>query len=92
MLEIIVIDYDGKFCVVFGWIDIFMYLGYEFKVIDGLIINFYLLKLILIMFVSVFVNRDNVFYVYNEVVKEKYCFFSFGDVMFVVFYVKMRNK
>lgn len=51
--------------------------------VDRLIINFYLLELILIMLVLILVGRDYVLNVYNEVVKEKYRFFLFGDVMFI---------
>ena len=57
--------------------NIFMYPGYEFKAIDGLITNFHLPKSTLIMLVSAFANRDNVLHAYNEAVKEKYRFFSF---------------
>lgn len=66
-----------------GWIEIFIYLGYKFKVLDKFIINFYLLEFILIMLVSVICGKDNVLNVYNEVVKERYRFFSFGDVMII---------
>ena len=53
-----------------GWTDIFMYPGYEFKAIDGLITNFHLPKSTLIMLVSAFANRDNVLHAYNEAVKK----------------------
>ena len=91
-LETIATDHDGKLCAASGWTDIFMYPGYEFKAIDGLITNFHLPKSTLIMLVSAFANRDNVLHAYNEAVKEKYRFFSFGDAMFVASHAKMRNK
>ena len=69
-LETIATDHDGKLCAASGWTDIFMYPGYEFKAIDGLITNFHLPKSTLIMLVSAFANRDNVLHAYNEAVKK----------------------
>ena len=66
-----------------GWTDIFIYPGYEFKAIDGLITNFHLPKSTLIMLVSAFSNKDNILNAYNYAVKNKYRFFSFGDAMFI---------
>ena len=63
--------------------NIFIYPGYEFKAIDGLITNFHLPKSTLIMLVSAFASRDIIMNAYNEAVKEKYRFFSFGDAMFI---------
>lgn len=63
--------------------NIFIYPGYEFKAIDGLITNFHLPKSTLIMLVSAFAGRDNIMNAYSEAVKEKYRFFSFGDAMFI---------
>lgn len=62
---------------------IFIYPGYEFKCIDGLITNFHLPESTLIMLVSAFANRDFIMKAYNEAVKERYRFFSFGDAMFI---------
>lgn len=62
---------------------IFIYPGYKFKCIDGLITNFHLPESTLIMLVSAFANRDFIMKAYNEAVKEKYRFFSFGDAMFI---------
>ena len=62
-----------------GWTDIFIYPGYSFKVIDGLITNFHLPESTLIMLVSAFYNRESVLAAYAEAVKERYRFFSFGD-------------
>lgn len=62
---------------------IFIYLGKIFKVIDVLVINFYLLEFMFIMLVLVFVGYCIIMNVYVYVVIEKYCFFSYGDVMFI---------
>lgn len=66
-----------------GFTDIFIYPGYEFKVLDGLITNFHLPESTLIMLVSAFAGYDNIMYAYNTAVEEKYRFFSFGDAMFI---------
>lgn len=66
-----------------GWTDIFIYPGYKYKVVDNLITNFHLPESTLIMLVSALAGRDNVLNAYNEAVKEKYRFFSFGDAMFI---------
>lgn len=67
-----------------GWTDIFIYPGYEFKVVSGLVTNFHLPESTLIMLVSTLAGRENVLAAYNEAVKEKYRFFSFGDAMLVL--------
>ena len=64
--------------------DIFIYPGYRFKIVDGLITNFHLPKSTLIMLVSAFAGRENVLRAYGEAVKEGYRFFSFGDVMLLI--------
>ena len=66
-----------------GWTDIFIYPGKQFNVIDALITNFHLPESTLIMLVSALAGRENVLNAYNEAVKEKYRFFSFGDAMFI---------
>lgn len=63
--------------------DIFIYPGYQFKVVDAIITNFHLPKSTLIMLVSAFYNREKVLEIYNEAVKKNYRFFSFGDSMFL---------
>lgn len=73
----------GKVVPCEGWTDIFIYPGFEFKVLDGLITNFHLPESTLIMLVSAFVGYDEVMGIYKEAVKEKYRFFSFGDSMFI---------
>ncbi len=66
-----------------GFTDIFIYPGYEFKVLDGLITNFHLPESTLIMLVSAFAGYDNIMNAYKTAVEEKYRFFSFGDAMFI---------
>ncbi len=66
-----------------GWTDIFIYPGYKFKVLDALITNFHLPESTLVMLVSVLAGREKVLHAYEEAVKEKYRFFSFGDAMFI---------
>lgn len=67
-----------------GWTEIFIYPGYEFKVIDGLITNFHLPQSTLIMLVSALAGREHVLAAYETAVKEKYRFFSFGDAMLIL--------
>lgn len=66
-----------------GFTDIFIYPGYKFKVLDGLITNFHLPESTLIMLVSAFAGYDNIMNAYKVAVEEKYRFFSFGDAMFI---------
>lgn len=66
-----------------GYTDIFIYPGYKFKIVDELITNFHLPESTLIMLVSALADRENVLKAYNEAVKERYRFFSFGDAMFI---------
>lgn len=67
-----------------GWTNIFIYPGYEFKVVDSLITNFHLPESTLIMLVSAFYEREGVMKAYEEAVKERYRFFSFGDAMILL--------
>ena len=66
-----------------GWTNIYIYPGYKFKVMDGLVTNFHLPESTLIMLVSAFAGREHVLAAYQEAVKERYRFFSFGDAMFL---------
>lgn len=66
------------------WTDIFIYPGYKFKMIDGLITNFHLPESTLLMLVSAFAGKDNIMKAYEEAVREKYRFFSFGDAMLLI--------
>ena len=74
---------DGTFTACSRWTDIFIYPGYDFKVMDGLITNFHLPESTLVMLVSAFAGRENVLSAYEQAVKEEYRFFSFGDAMFI---------
>jgi len=75
---------DGSFEAKSRWTDIFIYPGYTFRAMDGLITNFHLPESTLVMLVSAFAGRENVLNAYAEAVKERYRFFSFGDAMLVV--------
>lgn len=77
-------DENGYLTPKKGNTDIFIYPGYDFKVIDSLITNFHLPESTLIMLVSALAGRENVLSAYEEAVKEKYRFFSFGDAMLIM--------
>ncbi len=74
---------DGKIEAKKGWTDIFIYPGYKFKAIDGLITNFHLPESTLLMLVSALAGRENILNAYKIAVENKYRFFSFGDAMFI---------
>ena len=74
---------DGHMEARSGWTDIYIYPGYKFKVMDGLVTNFHLPESTLIMLVSAFAGREHVLTAYAEAVRERYRFFSFGDAMFI---------
>ena len=74
---------DGTMCERSGWTNIFIFPGYRFKVLDGLVTNFHLPQSTLIMLVSALAGRESVLNAYAEAVKERYRFFSFGDAMFL---------
>ena len=74
---------DGTVKAGSGWTQIFIYPGYQFKVIDSLITNFHLPESTLVMLVSALAGREHVLAAYEEAVKEKYRFFSFGDAMLI---------
>jgi S-adenosylmethionine:tRNA ribosyltransferase-isomerase len=67
-----------------GWTDIFIYPGYSFQVVDGLLTNFHLPQSTLLLLVSAFAGRENVLAAYEEAIREKYRFFSFGDAMLLI--------
>lgn len=77
-------DENGMLLAKSGWTDIFIYPGYKFKCIDGLITNFHLPESTLLMLVSALAGKDHVMKAYEEAVKEKYRFFSFGDAMILI--------
>ena len=78
------VNSDGTFEEKSKWTEIFIYPGYSFKAMDGLITNFHLPESTLVMLVSAFAGRENVLSAYEEAVKEKYRFFSFGDAMTIL--------
>ncbi len=75
---------DGTFTETSAWTDIFIYPGYRFRAMDGLITNFHLPESTLIMLVSAFAGKDHVMNAYEQAVKERYRFFSFGDAMCIL--------
>jgi len=82
-LESLVND-DGTFETGSKWTEIFIYPGYTFKAMDGLITNFHLPESTLVMLVSAFAGREHVLNAYREAVARRYRFFSFGDAMFII--------
>lgn len=76
-------DEDGNLQVKSGWTEIFIYPGYQFKIIDGLITNFHLPESTLLMLVSALAGKENIMKAYEEAVRERYRFFSFGDAMLI---------
>ena len=67
-----------------GWTQKYIYPGYQFRAIDGLITNFHLPKSTLLMLVSAFAGRENVLHAYEVAIQEKYRFFSFGDACLII--------
>ena len=78
------VNEDGSFEAKSKWTEIFIYPGYTFKAMEGLITNFHLPESTLVMLVSAFAGREKVLHAYEEAVKERYRFFSFGDAMVIL--------
>ena len=78
------VNEDGSFEAKSKWTEIFIYPGYTFKAMDGLITNFHLPESTLVMLVSAFAGRENVLNAYKQAVDERYRFFSFGDAMTIL--------
>ena len=76
-------DKKGHICAASGNTDIFIYPGYDFKIMDGLITNFHLPESTLVMLVSAFAGKEKIMNAYAEAVKNRYRFFSFGDAMMI---------
>mgnify|MGYP000335230160 FL=1 len=76
-------DENGMLQAKSGWTEIFIYPGYQFKMIDALITNFHLPESTLLMLVSALAGKDHIMAAYEEAVKERYRFFSFGDAMLI---------
>ncbi|GAA0354868.1 tRNA preQ1(34) S-adenosylmethionine ribosyltransferase-isomerase QueA [Bacillus horti] len=83
-LETIARDNQGVFVAASGWTDIFIYPGYSFQAIDGLLTNFHLPKSTLVMLVSALAGKDLIMEAYKEAVQQRYRFFSFGDAMLIL--------
>lgn len=83
-LEAVVTEHDGKLVAADGYTDIFIYPGYQFKVLDGLVTNFHLPESTLIMLVSALLGYEKTMHAYDVAVKERYRFFSFGDAMCIL--------
>ena len=75
---------DGILRAGSGWTDIFIYPGYRFKILDGLITNFHLPESTLLMLVSALAGKEKIMKAYEEAVRERYRFFSFGDAMLMI--------
>ena len=75
---------DGFLKAGSGWTDIFIYPGYDFKLVDALITNFHLPKSTLVMLVSALAGREHILAAYEEAIRERYRFFSFGDAMLIL--------
>ena len=83
-LEAVATEHDGKLVAADGYTDIFIYPGYSFKMMDVLITNFHLPESTLLMLVSALAGKEQVMRVYEEAVRERYRFFSFGDAMIIL--------
>lgn len=83
-LEAVATSHDGEIVADEGYTDIFIYPGYKFKVLDGLVTNFHLPESTLIMLVSAFLGYEETMHAYKVAVEEKYRFFSFGDAMCIL--------
>jgi len=83
---------DGSFAPSSGWTDIFIYPGYRFKAMDALVTNFHLPESTLLMLVSAFAGREHVLRAYEEAVRERYRFFSFGDAMLIISGIDEKAK
>ena len=75
---------DGKLKPWEGWVNDFIYPGYQFRVMDAMVTNFHLPKSTLLMLVSAFAGKDLIFKAYREAIAQKYRFYSFGDAMLIL--------
>ena len=83
-LETVARDHDGKIVPTSGSTDIFIYPGFEFRAVGALLTNFHLPKSTLIMLVSAFAGKDLIMHAYEEAIRERYRFFSYGDCMLIL--------
>lgn len=82
-IESAALRFDGTIKACSGWTDIFIYPGFQFQLLDGLITNFHLPESTLLMLVSALAGKEHIMAAYEEAVKERYRFFSFGDAMLI---------
>ena len=82
-IESAALRFDGTIRACSGWTDIFIYPGFQFQLLDGLITNFHLPESTLLMLVSALAGKEHIMAAYEEAVKERYRFFSFGDAMLI---------
>ena len=75
---------NGRVKAASGWTDIFIYPGFKFQIIDGLVTNFHLPQSTLLMLVSAFATWELIMRAYHEAIRQKYRFFSFGDAMLII--------
>jgi len=83
-LETVGTAHGGKLAATNGWTDIFIYPGYTFSIIDGMLTNFHLPKSTLVMLVSALAGKEHILNAYNTAVEQEYRFFSFGDAMLII--------
>lgn len=83
-LETVGSAYGGRLAATSGWTDIFIYPGYHFSIIDGMLTNFHLPKSTLVMLVSALAGKENILNAYKSAVEQEYRFFSFGDAMLII--------
>src|SRR5699024_5271143 len=84
VLETVANEHHGYFMESSGWTDIYIYPPYTYQAIDGLITNFHLPKSTLLLLISALAGREVVLCTYEEAIRKKYRFFSFGDAMFIL--------
>lgn len=83
-LETVGSAHGGRLAATSGWTDIFIYPGYHFSIIDGMLTNFHLPKSTLVMLVSALAGKENILNAYKSAVEQEYRFFSFGDAMLII--------
>lgn len=83
-LETVGSAHGGRLAATSGWTDIFIYPGYSFSIIDGMLTNFHLPKSTLVMLVSALAGKENILNAYKSAVEQEYRFFSFGDAMLII--------
>ena len=83
-LEAVAREHDGRIVPGTGWADVFIYPGFAFRVISGLVTNFHLPRSSLVMLVSAFAGREHILEVYRRAIADRYRFYSYGDAMLIM--------